>query len=112
MKRRKFHQQQQFKMAATTTKAKYTPKKGEENTVVAEIQIKGFDPETGEPLHKPFEYRTDVTSWNTSFLVYYPTQGYKINKVIYLPKGGIDPNSPQAKSMLFGGLQEGKKAKK
>lgn len=85
----------------TTKKEKYTPEMGEENTVVAEIQVKGFDPETGKPLHKPYIYKSNVTNWNTNFLVYYPSQGLQINKVLHLPKGAINPESTQAQKMLF-----------
>lgn len=85
---------------ATSKKEVYKPLEGEENTVVAEVEMRERDPDTGEKISKPFTYKADPRTWSM-FLKNRASQGLKINKIIYLPSGAesIEPDPDKGWSL-------------
>ncbi len=77
-------------MNTTTSNRKTTPKykvlEGEEKTVVAIIERRERDPDTGEKTSKPFTYKADSRMWSI-FLKNRASQGLKVNAILHLPKG-------------------------
>jgi|DEB0MinimDraft_12_1074336.scaffolds.fasta_scaffold00129_24 hypothetical protein len=69
-----------------TTTAKYEVLKGEEKTVVAIVERRERDPDTGEKISKPFTYKADSRMWSI-FLKNRASQGLKVNQILHLPKG-------------------------
>jgi hypothetical protein len=78
--------------ATKPMKRGYKPAKGEENTVIVKLRVKGFNPETGEPIGKPYVYKTDVRFWNQNFLPHMESQGLEVIEVLNLPKGANKPS--------------------
>lgn len=63
---------------------KYKPRKGEEKTIVIEVEAREFDPQTGEKKSNAFRYSAD----ERTFRNWYKNRrslGLSINEVVYNP---------------------------
>jgi len=73
---------------AAKTLNKFKPSKAEEDYVILRLHKKEFHGATGEPMHKPYIFKTDPQSYY-QFLQF--PQGNSIEEVIYLPEGVKTP---------------------
>lgn len=70
----------------------YEMLKREEDHVHAEIWIKKFDENTGDPLFKPYVQKFNESEWY-NFLKH--PNGYSIKKILHLPDGIMDQEAWQ-----------------
>ena len=93
------------KETATAKSEKYAVPKGEEKSIHALIQLKGFSPVTGKPLHKAYTQKYNQREWIS---ILDNPGSYSIVKVLHLPEGSP---TPEAHAKAKAEAAEKKKAK-
>lgn len=67
----------------TKKEASYQVPKGEENHIHVRLRVKQYDPNTGQPMHKPFIQKFEGRGWE-GFLRH--RNGLEILEVLHAPK--------------------------